>query len=121
MFNADLALSVTMTAISTVLSIFTLPANLLLYANLAYEADVTAQLDWRSVFVALVVVISAIALGLYCSARSNSLRFNVMANKVRSCLAIWEIPGGSFSNFCSLLITRSEMLLVSFSLYFLRL
>ncbi len=83
LFNADLALSVTMTAISTILSIFTLPVNLLLYANLAYEADVTAQLDWRSVFIALVVVISAIALGLFCSARSKSAKFNIMANKVR--------------------------------------
>ena len=84
MFNADLALSVTMTAISTILSILALPANLILYANLAYEADITQELDWRSVFVALVVVIVAIALGLYCSYRSTSLEFNVYANKVRS-------------------------------------
>eukprot|EP00934_Nitzschia_sp_Nitz4_P005170 Nitzschia sp. Nitz4//scaffold10_size219509//204559//205804//NITZ4_001464-RA/size219509-augustus-gene-0.282-mRNA-1//-1//CDS//3329533028//5160//frame0 len=82
MFNADLALSVTMTAISTVLSVFALPANLILYANLAYEKDVTADLDWKSVFVALVIVITAIALGLYCSYRSTSIEFNLMANKI---------------------------------------
>ena len=87
MFNADLALSVTMTAISTVLSVFMLPANLLLYANLAYEEDVSEKLDWASVFIALVVVTSAIGLGLYCSYRSTSPRYNIIANRVRSILS----------------------------------
>lgn len=53
MFNADLALSVTMTAISTILSVIALPANLLLYATFSYEADVTSDLDWKSLFIAL--------------------------------------------------------------------
>lgn len=82
MFNADLALSVTMTAISTVLSIIALPANLLLYANISYAADVTSDLDWRSVFIALAIVISAIALGLYSSYRCHSYRFNIFCNKL---------------------------------------
>lgn len=82
MFNADLALSVTMTAISTILSVFALPANLILYANVSYEADVTADLDWKSVFIALAVVISAIALGLFSSYRSKSVKLNLLANKV---------------------------------------
>ena len=72
-----------MTAISTVLSTVTLPANLLLYANIAYEADITQQLDWQSVFIALAIVISAIALGLYLSYYTHSYKFNVIANKVR--------------------------------------
>ena len=83
MFNADLALSVTMTAISTVLSIFALPLNLLLYAHIVYDADVIQDLDWRSLFIALAIVISAIGLGLYCSYRSHSFKFNMMANQVR--------------------------------------
>jgi len=82
LFNADLALSVTMTAISTLLSVFALPANLLLYSNAAYNADVTSDLDWMSLFVALAIVISAIALGLYCSYSCHSYRFNILANKV---------------------------------------
>jgi len=82
LFNADLALSVTMTAISTVLSCVALPVNLLLYANFSYNADVTQDLDWVSVFVALVIVISAIALGLYMSHKSHSYKFNMLANKV---------------------------------------
>mmetsp|Transcript_43496 Transcript_43496/g.105443 ORF Transcript_43496/g.105443 Transcript_43496/m.105443 type:complete len:441 (+) Transcript_43496:679-2001(+) len=81
-FNADLALSVTLTAISTLLSTIALPANLLLYANLAYHADVTSELDWISVFIALAVVISAIAMGLYCSYRSHSYKFNILCNKI---------------------------------------
>jgi hypothetical protein len=81
LFNADLALSVTMTAISTILSILALPANLLLYANFSYHADVTSELDWVSVFVALAIVISAIAVGLYCSYACHSHRFNIIANQ----------------------------------------
>ena len=81
LFNADLALSVTMTAISTILSTLALPANLLLYANVSYHADVTSELDWVSVFVALAIVISAIALGLFCSYKFHSYRFNIIANQ----------------------------------------
>jgi predicted Na+-dependent transporter len=71
-----------MTAISTILSVITLPANLLLYASVSYDADVTSKLDWRSVFIALAIVISAIALGLVCSYRVKSHEFNIMANQL---------------------------------------
>lgn len=82
MFNADLALSVTMTAISTIVSIVTLPLNLLLYSNLTYDDDVVSKLDWVSLFRSLVVVVGAISLGLVCSARVHSHRFNKVANKL---------------------------------------
>lgn len=82
MFNADLALSVTMTAISTLLSIIMLPANLLLYSRFSYNDDIIAALDWMSLFVALAVVIGAITLGLFCSAKIHSHKFNVIANKM---------------------------------------
>jgi predicted Na+-dependent transporter len=82
MFNADLALSVTMTAISTILSVVALPVNLILYANISYEKDITSDIDWSSVFIALAIVITAIALGLYMSYRSHSYKFNILANKV---------------------------------------
>lgn len=88
MFNADLALSVTMTAISTVFSVIALPANLLLYARYSYEDDIIHNLDWRSLFVALIIVISAISLGLFCSAKIHSHKFNVTANKVRVCVCV---------------------------------
>mmetsp|Transcript_2712 Transcript_2712/g.3839 ORF Transcript_2712/g.3839 Transcript_2712/m.3839 type:complete len:310 (+) Transcript_2712:684-1613(+) len=82
MFNADLALSVTMTAISTLLSVIMLPLNLLLYAKYSYEDDIVKNLDWASLFIALIVVIGAIGLGLFCSAKINSFKFNVIANKL---------------------------------------
>mmetsp|Transcript_21250 Transcript_21250/g.43396 ORF Transcript_21250/g.43396 Transcript_21250/m.43396 type:complete len:391 (-) Transcript_21250:160-1332(-) len=82
MFNADLALSVTMTAISTLLSVFLMPANLLIYCKYAYDADVVESLDFNSLFIALSVVISAIGLGLFASGKIHSYRFNILANKV---------------------------------------
>ena len=83
MFNADLALSVTMTAISTLLSVVMLPANLLLYARLSYEGNILEILDWWALFTALAIVIGAISLGLFCSVRFDSHRFHLNANRVR--------------------------------------
>jgi hypothetical protein len=40
-------------------------------------------LDWASLFLALVIVISAIGLGLLCSWKVHSHQFNIMANYVR--------------------------------------
>jgi predicted Na+-dependent transporter len=82
MFNADLALSVTMTAISTLLSIVTMPANLLLYTHFSYRNDVISLLEWHSLWVALAVVISAIGVGLYCSATIHTRHFNKTANRI---------------------------------------
>ena len=80
MFNADLALSVTMTAMSTILSIIFMPLNLIIYAKLSFEADVVSVLDWGSLFVALFIVIFAIVLGLFTSAKVHSHRFNQISN-----------------------------------------
>ena len=73
-FNASLSLSVTMTAISTVLSCVFLPLNLVVYANLAFESNIVNDLDWPALFVSLSVVISAVSLGLYGSYRSSVRR-----------------------------------------------
>ncbi|GMI03328.1 hypothetical protein TrVE_jg4128 [Triparma verrucosa] len=70
-FNAELSLSVTMTAISTVMSCVFLPLNLLLYAKLTFDADVVSNLNWASMFTSLAVVISAIFLGLWGSWRTK--------------------------------------------------
>lgn len=69
MFNGDLALSVTMTAISTILSMVALPANLLLYTRFSYHNDVVKNLEWDALFVALAVVMTAIIFGLTLSAK----------------------------------------------------
>lgn len=64
LFNASLALSVTMTAISTLLSTIMLPINLMIYTRWAYSSDVVQSLDWGALFVSLVVVLGGIASGL---------------------------------------------------------
>lgn len=81
-FNAELALSVTMTTISTLLSMIMLPVNLILYATTSYSSDVVKNLDWTALFVSLIVVIGGIVSGLICSATVKSPRFNLLMNKV---------------------------------------
>lgn len=82
LFNADLALSVTMTAISTILSVGMLPLNLILYTHFSYDDDVVKNLDWKSLFVALFVVISAIFIGLSCSGTFQSKTFHRRCNQL---------------------------------------
>ncbi|KAL3783791.1 hypothetical protein HJC23_000380 [Cyclotella cryptica] len=71
-----------MTAISTLLSVILMPANLLLYCRASYDADVVQSIDFDSLFIALTVVISAIGFGLLASAKVHSYRFNIFANKL---------------------------------------
>ncbi|KAL7568981.1 hypothetical protein ACA910_021273 [Epithemia clementina (nom. ined.)] len=84
LFNADLALSVTMTALSTVLSMVFLPLNLLFYTKMAYnkqeDDDLVANLDWSSLFTSLAIVMCAILLGLTLSAKVHNVRFQHFAN-----------------------------------------
>ena len=97
MFNADLALSVTMTAISTMVSSVMLPANLLLYVNAAFGArsgsdeSIINQIDWASLFISLAIVIGAIALGLFTSFKISSHRFNRFANRMGSISGIFLV------------------------------
>lgn len=87
MFNADLALSVTMTAMSTFFSLAMLPLNLFIYTYITFppedgkaNGDIVETLDWRTMFISLVVVIGAILIGLLASMKVNSKTFNKMAN-----------------------------------------
>lgn len=78
MFNADLALSVAMTATSTLLSVVMLPLNTVLYVHLAYGRDV--DLDWSSLLLSLFNTAGSISLGLYVGSRAPRRRgtFNVV-------------------------------------------
>lgn len=84
LFNAELALSVTMTALSTLLSCVMLPANLVLYTHWTYSEAVVQSLDWFALFVELTVVIGGICFGLFASARAkkhgNEALFHRRAN-----------------------------------------
>ena len=88
MFNADLALSVTMTAVSTLLSTVMLPLNLVLYTRWTYSPVVVKSLDWTALFVSLLTVCTGIACGLAASAVSarhghaQQVRFHQRANRL---------------------------------------
>lgn len=82
LFNADLALSVTMTGISTLLSVVMLPLNLVIYTTRTYDDEVVKSLDWFALFLSLVVVLGGITSGVLSSAWYNSTRFNLLANKL---------------------------------------
>ncbi len=85
-FNADLALSVAMTTVSSLLSIGMLPANLFLYTYLAYgvteEESVMHALDFQSIFLALGLVLLAILSGLYAGYKYDNHHFHVLANRL---------------------------------------
>jgi predicted Na+-dependent transporter len=81
-FNASLALSVTMTGVSTLLSVFFLPLNLVIYTSGTYSNNVVKALDWFSLFLSLIVVIGGILAGVLSSAFYNSTRFSLRANQL---------------------------------------
>ena len=80
LFNADLALSVAMTSVSSILSLGFLPLNLFFYTWLVYsvgegkdgeDMNVLGAVDFNAIFVALGVVLSAISLGLFVGYKST--------------------------------------------------
>mmetsp|Transcript_6892 Transcript_6892/g.7841 ORF Transcript_6892/g.7841 Transcript_6892/m.7841 type:complete len:505 (-) Transcript_6892:97-1611(-) len=86
LFNADLALSVAMTALSTFISIAALPLNLMLYAHAAYGfnsedgKNVLASVDFKKLIISLGIVIGAIVSGLFASYKIDNARFHKVAN-----------------------------------------
>ena len=62
--NADLALSVTATALSTILAAALLPLNLLLYLTATYGSSVLDSLRWDMLLLTIGVVTAAVATGL---------------------------------------------------------
>mmetsp|Transcript_24981 Transcript_24981/g.54080 ORF Transcript_24981/g.54080 Transcript_24981/m.54080 type:complete len:430 (-) Transcript_24981:144-1433(-) len=74
-FNADLALSVTMTAVSTILSVAFLPLNTFVYTLAAYDANVIGSLNLGGLAISLAVVVTAVTAGLFCSWKFGSERF----------------------------------------------
>jgi len=65
LFNADLALSVAMTTVSTVVSLIFIPLNAVLYIKTTYGLDV--GLPWGSLILSVCVVIAAVVTGLLMS------------------------------------------------------
>jgi len=97
-FNADLALSVTMTAFSTILSVALLPLNVLIYVRAAYGGDVVDALDWTSLGISLVVVVAAITSGIFISAKYGTPQVRNIANKVGNISGLGLILFTSFAS-----------------------
>mmetsp|Transcript_16782 Transcript_16782/g.42851 ORF Transcript_16782/g.42851 Transcript_16782/m.42851 type:complete len:402 (+) Transcript_16782:87-1292(+) len=76
--NADLALSVAMTTVSTVVSMFLIPFNCILYIRSVY--GVSVQLPWLSLLTSVGVVMAAVALGLFLSAKRPT--WSVSLNRI---------------------------------------
>lgn len=122
LFNAELALSVAMTSVSSILSLGFLPANLFFYYWLAYtvilepdggedDIDVVGAIDFSGIFISLGVVLSAIILGLFAGSQFASPRFHENANHFGSfcglALILFSVflgggGGGAETNFWSL-------------------
>ena len=69
-----------MTAISTILSMGMLPLNVYVYSRLSYGGDILDTLDWESLGISLLVVITAITVGLFGSYKFNSSGFQNITN-----------------------------------------
>ena len=85
-FNADLGLSVSMTAASTLLSIGFLPMNLFIYTYAAYHSQegdmgksVIKSINFGVIFISIAVVIGAIATGIFCSYKFDTPRWHKIA------------------------------------------
>lgn len=93
-FNADLALSVAMTAISTLLAPIMMPLNVWLYASISYNDDVVQTMDWGALIGALLIVMLAIGAGLWASAVVQTAEFHLLMNRIGNasgiCLIIFS-------------------------------
>lgn len=101
LLNADLALSVSMTTASTVLSIGFLPLNLFIYSYAAYGHDETSSgesvfqsINFAAVFISLAVVIAAIGTGIFCSWKFDTPNWHRIA-----------YLGGNISGICLIIFS----------------
>ena len=85
-FNADLALSVTMTSVSSLMSIVLLPANLFFYTYLAYgrngksDKSVVGAVDFKALFTTLGIVLIFVISGLSAGYVWKDRKFRICAN-----------------------------------------
>jgi len=107
LFNAELALSVAMTSVSSLLSIGLLPANLFLYEYLTYGLilvdddedkgiNIVSSLDYGAILITLGVVIGAILGGLLVGYHYDSNQFHKRANYFGSICGITLILFSAF-------------------------
>jgi predicted Na+-dependent transporter len=104
LFNAELALSIAMTSVSSILSIAFLPLNLLIYTWLTYSVfeqasseeddenkNVLLSLDFGAIFISLGIVMSAIVSGLVAGYIWDNETFHSRINHFGSCCGLFLI------------------------------
>jgi len=82
LFNADLGLSLTMTAISTIIATGMLPLNIYVYSKATFDSAILDTLDWTGLGISLAVVVLGITAGLFLSWKMDSPKFRNIANIV---------------------------------------
>jgi predicted Na+-dependent transporter len=100
-WNADLALSVTMSTVSSVVSIFALPANIFIYSYWAYgnggassvsssnpqldeddSRSIVKSLDYTAILVSLLIALTAMLSGLVAGTYFDTPRFHGWCNRL---------------------------------------
>eukprot|EP00924_Labyrinthula_sp_SR-Ha-C_P000535 augustus_masked-scaffold_27-processed-gene-1.13-mRNA-1 protein AED:1.00 eAED:1.00 QI:0/-1/0/0/-1/1/1/0/274 len=90
MFNADLALSVAMSACSTLAAVIFLPFNIFLYVGVVLGLDDDVKLDWSGLLQTIAAVEGGVAMGAFISykieqpARNRSLSKLELSSSKRS-------------------------------------
>jgi len=93
-FNADLPLSMAMTTASSLMSALTLPANILLYTELAFPKETQVKLSWEGMFTTISIVIVAIFSGLFFG--KNYPRYTQKLNAVGNVCGVALVLMGFF-------------------------
>lgn len=91
LFNGDLALSISMTLISTFVGLVMLPCNVVVYVSHVYNDDAMEYVNFGKLFLSLTIVLVAVITGLYCSFKVDSTRFNLFLNRIGNVFALTHI------------------------------
>ena len=105
--NADLALSVTATALSTILAAAFLPLNLFIYLHASYGSSILEELRWDLMLLTIGIVTVAVGVGLLFSWRLQ--RGSDRGRRQRAETIRWR---------CNLLGNVAGLALIAFSLVF---
>jgi len=91
LFNADLALSVAMTACSTVVSLGAMPLNVLVYVGAAYGTSVS--FNWWNMLLSLALTLVSIAVGIAFGQKFPSWRsrLNTVGNLAGAALVVFAV------------------------------
>jgi len=91
MLNADLALSIAMTACSTCVCAILMPLNIIVYTKLAYHQS--ANLEWAKLLINVGVAVAAIACGSAIGAKFQGKQktFNIVGNVAGVVLIIYSM------------------------------